>query len=103
MNANLAWHSILPQSEYSFMFVLPLSVKWIPFIRDLVKQFYMPVPVVELGILFISNVVLYLLYKPLGAHDPAVANGVAEVQEFNFAFILLILPFVWFGYSAPSK
>ena len=83
-----------------FMLVLPLAVKWIPFIRDLVKKLYIPVPVVELGILFTANVVLYLLYKPFGAHNPEVGNGIAEVQEFNFAFILLYLPFVWYGRSA---
>ncbi len=85
-----------------FMFLVPLAVKWIPFIRDLVKRFHLPVPVVELGILFISNVVLYLLYKPLGAHSADIGNGIAEVQEFNFAFILLFLPFVWYGWRTGN-
>ena len=79
----------------SFLFLLPLGVKFVPFIRNLVKRFYIPVPAIELGILFIINILLFKAFKPLRHSWDGAGRGLSEIEEFNFAFILFLVPFVW--------
>lgn len=81
----------------TFMLFLPLAVKFIPFVRNLVKRFHLPVPAMELGIMFVANVVLYLIFKPMASYDKEIARALSEVQELNFSIVLFFLPFVWFG------
>ncbi|MFT4665257.1 MAG: hypothetical protein ACI8YQ_001880 [Polaribacter sp.] len=79
----------------SFLFLLPLAVKFVPFIKNLVKRLYIPVPAIELGILFILNIILFKAFKPLRHGWDGAGRGLSEIEEFNFAFILFLVPFVW--------
>ncbi len=79
----------------SFLVLLPLSVRFISNVRNFVKKFYIPVPPIELGILFIINKLLFNAFKPLHVMYDGVGRGLSEIQEFNFAFILFMVPFVW--------
>jgi hypothetical protein len=79
----------------SFLFFLPLGVRFIPFIKDLAKRFYFPVPAIELGILFIVNILLFKAFKPWRFIYDGAGRGLSEIEEFNFAFILFMVPFVW--------
>lgn len=79
----------------SFLFLLPLGVKFVPFIRNLVKKLYIPVPAIEIGILFIVNILLFKAFKPLRDSWDGAGRGLSEIEEFNFAFILFLVPFVW--------
>ncbi len=79
----------------SFLFLLPLAVKFIPFVKNLVKKLYIPVPAIELGILFILNILLFKAFKPLRHGWDGAGRGLSEIEEFNFAFILFLVPFVW--------
>jgi len=81
----------------TFMLFLPLAYRFIPFVRNLVKRLHLPVPTMELGIMFVANVVLYLIFKPMAAYDKEIARALSEVQELNFSLVLFFLPFVWFG------
>lgn len=80
-----------------YLFIIPLIVKYIEPIKNLAKQFYFPVPKIELGILFILNILLFKACKPLSDGTTGMLRGLAEVEEFNFALILLMLPLIWFG------
>ncbi len=82
----------------AFMLFLPLTLKWLPFVRNWVKKLYLPIPVVELGIMFVANVVLYLLFKPFAQHHNKVSRALSEIQELNFAVVLFFLPLVWYGW-----
>ncbi len=86
-----------------FLFLLPLGVKFVPFIRDLAKRFYVPVPAIQLGILFILNILVYKAFKPLATGYHGIGRGLEEVEEFNFALILFLVPFVWFSFSTSLK
>ncbi|MFK7806629.1 MAG: hypothetical protein AB8F74_02400, partial [Saprospiraceae bacterium] len=87
-----------------FMLFLPLAVKFIPFVRNLVKKFHLPVPVMELGFMFVANVILYLIFKPI-AQDGGkiIGRALSEVQELNFSIVLFFLPFVWYGSRKVSE
>ncbi len=81
-----------------FMLFLPLSVRFIPFVKKLVKRIYLPVPVVELGFMFVANVILYLIFKPIAQGEgKVIGRALSEVQELNFSLVLFLLPFVWYG------
>ncbi|MFT4665258.1 MAG: hypothetical protein ACI8YQ_001881 [Polaribacter sp.] len=86
-----------------FMLFLPLTVKFVPFVRNLVKRFHLPVPVMELGFMFVANVVLYLIFKPIASYDKEIARALSEVQELNFSLVLFFLPFVWFGVGKVAE
>jgi hypothetical protein len=79
----------------SFSFLLPLGVRFAPFIKHAAKRFYLPVPAIELGILFILNIILFKAFKPWRDIYDGAGRGLSEIEEFNFAFILLMVPFVW--------
>jgi hypothetical protein len=80
-----------------YLFVLPLCVKYIPAIAILARRFYLPVPKIELGFMFLANVVLYSVFRPFGSHELLAGRAVSEVQEMNFALVLFFIPFVWYG------
>jgi len=86
-----------------FLFLLPLGVRFVPFIRDLAKRFYVPVPPIQIGILFILNILVYKAFKPLATGYRGIGRGLEELEEFNFALILFLVPFVWFSFSTNSK
>jgi len=85
----------------SYLFLLPLAVKFIDPIKNLANRLYLPVPKIELGILFILNIILFKAFKPFSDGTTGMLRGLAEVEEFNFALILLLLPLIWLG--MPSK
>ena len=84
-----------------YLFIIPLCVKFIEPIKNLTKRFYLPVPVIGLGILFILDVLLFKAFKPFSDGTTGMLRGLAEVEEFNFALILFMLPFIWLG--MPTK
>ena len=84
-----------------YLFFLPLAVKFIEPIRNLAKRLYVPVPKVDLGILFIINILFFKAFKPLTDGTTSMLRSLAEVEEFNFALILLMIPLLWYGF--PSK
>ena len=87
----------------SFLFLLPFSFKYIPFIKKLAERFYVPIPAIQLGVLFIMNVFLFKAFKPFAGDYRGAMRGLGEIEEFNFAVILFLLPFVWYGRSASPK
>ncbi len=84
-----------------YLFIIPLGVRVSKAFESLTKRFYLPVPMIELGILFILNILLFKGFKPFSDGTTAMLRGLAEVEEFNFALILFMLPFIWLG--LPSK
>ena len=86
-----------------FLFLLPLGVKYISFIRDLAKRFYVPVPNVQLGLMFILNIILFKAFKPFATDFRGHGRGLEEIEEFNFAVILFLIPFVWISLSKVFK
>jgi hypothetical protein len=80
-----------------YLFILPLCVNYIPAIATLAKRYYLPVPKIELGYMFLANVALYSIFKPFGSHELLVGRALSEVQEMNFALVLFFIPFVWYG------
>ncbi len=84
----------------SFLFLLPLANRYVPFVRNLVRKLYIPVPAIELGILFILNILIYRAFKPLATGYRGVGRGLGEVEEFNFALILFLVPLLWFGFES---
>ena len=85
----------------TYLFLLPLAVKYIGLFKNLAKRFYLPVPKIELGILFIIDILLFKAFKPLSDGTTGMLRGLAEVEEFNFALILVLLPLIWLG--SPFK
>jgi hypothetical protein len=78
-------------------------VKFVPLIRDLAKRFFLPVPDIQLGILFILNILVYKAFKPLSLEFRGHGRGLEEIEEFNFALILFLIPFVWLSFSKTPK
>jgi hypothetical protein len=87
----------------SFLFLLPLGVRFVPLIRDLTKRFYVPVPAIQIGVLFILNILVYKAFKPLATGYHGIGRGLEELEEFNFALILFLVPFVWLSFSTSPK
>jgi hypothetical protein len=84
-----------------YLFIIPLCVKFIEPIKSLTRRFYLPVPMIGLGILFILDILLFKAFKPFSDGTTGMLRGLAEVEEFNFAMILFMLPFIWLG--MPNK
>jgi hypothetical protein len=85
----------------TYLFLIPLGVRFSEIFKNLTRRFYLPVPLIELGILFIINILLFKAFKPFSDGTTGMLRGLAEVEEFNFALILFMLPFIWLG--MPSK
>ena len=87
----------------AYLFLLPLGVKFFAFIKNLARRFYLPVPDIQLGMLFIINVLLFKAFKPfaMGLENAPVGmgRGLGELEECNFAIILLFIPLIWFNFS----
>ncbi len=81
----------------TYLFLIPLGVRVSEAFRNLTRRFYLPVPMMELGILFILDVILFKAFKPFASEGTSMMRGLAEVEEFNFALILFMLPFIWIG------
>ena len=84
-----------------YLFITPLLVKYVEPIKNLARKLYLPVPKIELGLLFILNILLFKAFKPFSDGTTGMLRGLAEVEEFNFALILLMIPLIWIG--LPSK
>lgn len=85
----------------TFLFIIPICVRISEGFKNLTRRFYLPVPMVELGILFIINILLFKASKPFSDGTTSMLRGLGEVEEFNFALILFMLPFIWMG--MPGK
>jgi hypothetical protein len=99
-----AWFTAKKMFVYVFvmyLFIIPLLVKVSGAIKNLTNRFYLPVPMIELGILFILNILIFKAFKPLSDGTTGMLRGLAEVEEFNFALILFMLPLIWMG--MPTK
>lgn len=81
----------------TYLFLIPFAVRVSETFRTLTRRFYLPVPMMELGVLFILDVILFKAFKPFTDGTTAMMRGLAEVEEFNFALILFMLPFIWIG------
>lgn len=79
----------------SYLFFLPLTIKFSTSLKNLVGKIRLPVPPIELGILFILNILLFRAFKPFAADHNGLMRGLSEIEEMNFALILFMLPFVW--------
>lgn len=79
----------------TYLFLLPLGVKFIGFLKNLTDKLYLPIPDIGLGILFIINVLFFKFFKIFSNGEDPVMRGLGEIEEFNFALILFFLPFVW--------
>ena len=77
-----------------YLFILPLSVRYSDFIKRITKKLYLPIPAIELGVLFILTLLIFNVFKLVYSYE-RVGRRLSEVEEFNFALILLFLPFVW--------
>lgn len=81
----------------AYLFLLPLGVRLIGFVKKITQKLYMPVPDIGLGVLFIITVLFYKAFKPFANGEDSMLRGLAEVEELNFALILLFLPLIWFS------
>ena len=86
-----------------YLFILPLLNKYSEPVRQLIKRFYLPVPIIELGVLFILNVILFKAFKLIVNREELILDGLAEIEEFNFAVILFLIPFIWYGWPSRSS
>jgi hypothetical protein len=84
-----------------YLLILPFLVNVNELIRRLAKWFYLPVPVIELGYLFIMNLLIYRSFKFYFGYIKTV-RVMSEIEEFNFALILLFIPLIWFGLPRKS-
>jgi hypothetical protein len=85
-----------------FVYIFVLYLLLIPFLvnkselfRRIAKWFYLPIPSIQLGMLFLFNLLIYRGFKFSFGYIKTV-RVMAEIQEFNFALILLFIPFIWF-------
>jgi hypothetical protein len=83
-----------------YLFLVPFLVNKIELFRRIAKWIYLPIPKIELGYLFVLNLIIYNGFKWNFGYIKTV-RVMGEVEEFNFALILLFLPFIWF--RLPSK
>ena len=83
-----------------YLFLLPFLVNRSDLFRRLAKWFYLPIPLIGLGYLFVFNLVIYNIFKWNYGYIKTV-RVMGEVEEFNFALVLLLLPFIWL--KLPSK
>ena len=77
----------------SYLFLLPLLYR-MDWVKSLVDRFYIPVPLIQLGVLFLFNSLIFRLFKAYYGYDK-IGRSLSEVEEFNLALVLLFLPFVW--------
>jgi hypothetical protein len=78
-----------------YLFVLPIMTAYSEKIRRLVRRFYIPAPPFWIGIFFVANVLLYNLFKPFIFDNDLREKGLGELEEFNFSFLLFLLPLYW--------
>ncbi len=86
---------------FIYLFVIPFLDRNSDKISNLLKRFYIPIPPLWLGVLFIGNYALYRILRIFTDQDadPTIAHGLTEMQEFNFSIVLLLIPFTWFWVS----
>lgn len=86
---------------FIYLFVIPVLNKRFSRFEKLLQRFFIPVPPIWLGFLFIGNYILYRgirMYSDLNL-ESIMNSYITEMQEFNFSLILLLLPFSWFSLS----
>ena len=88
-------------SFLGYLLIVPLFSRYVKRIDKLLKQFYIPVPPLWLGVFFLGN---YLGYRIIRGINPwELQWGLTEVQEFNFAVLLLLLPLTWMGLNKYAR
>jgi hypothetical protein len=83
-----------------YLLIVPFLFKKSELFRRLAKTFYLPIPKIELGYLFVVNLIIYNAFKWHYGYIKTV-RVMGEVEEFNFALILLFLPLIWL--KLPTK
>lgn len=78
-----------------YLLLVPLFSRYVKPIDNLLKRFYIPIPPLWLGLFFMGNYVAYRVIRSINPWE--LQWGLTEVQEFNFALILLLLPLTWMG------
>ena len=92
-------------SFFAYLFIVPLMNRKFDYSRKLFKRFYIPIPPIWLGVLFVGNYLFYRIFRFFTDKylEPIMNSYITEMQEFNFSLILILLPFTWFGFSGRSN
>ena len=85
----------------SYLFLLPLLYK-LDWVKNLVDRFYIPVPLIHLGVLFLFNTLIFRMFKAYYGYDK-IGRSLSEIEEFNLALVLLFLPLMWFTFTKVSS
>ncbi len=78
-----------------YLLIIPLISRYVQPLDNLFKRFYIPIPPLWLGVFFVGNYLAYRLIRSIRPWE--LQWGLTEVQEFNFAVLLLLLPLSWLG------
>jgi hypothetical protein len=80
---------------FIYLLVVPFLKAYSSKMAGLFRKFYIPVPSIWLGLLFIGNYTLYRVFRIFVDQEMSqdINNGLTEIQEFNFSIILLLVPF----------
>jgi hypothetical protein len=84
-----------------YLLLVPLFSRYVKPVDKLLKTFYIPVPPLWLGVFFAGNYAAYRIIR--GINPWELQWGLTEVQEFNFALILLLFPLTWMGLSKYAR
>lgn len=81
----------------AYLLIIPLLYRKNGTFKELFDRWYIPVPALSLGILFVINYVIYRLLRLItdGRVEKVISHGLTEVQELHFSLVLLCLPFIW--------
>ena len=88
---------MLVVSFVSYLFLLPLLYK-IDWVKSIVDRFYIPVPLIQLGVLFLLNALIFRMFKLYYGYEKT-GRALSEIEEFNLALVLLFLPLVWWSWK----
>ena len=77
-----------------YLFVLPLFNTFSRGIRQLTKYFYIPVPPLWMGLLYVGNILLFMGLNRILSNNQMLKNGISEVEELNISFLLMLVPFL---------
>jgi len=78
-----------------YLFAIPLLSVLNDRVRKLLQRFYIPVPPIWLGIIFVANIFIFEICKAYLGDRKLRYGGISEVEEFNIALLLMLLPFVF--------
>jgi hypothetical protein len=81
---------------FSYCLILPIAIKYSLEIRKRISHFRLPVPPLWIGLLLLTNIIIYVIPMSFPSHWPYtryVNHAFLEIMESNLAFIFAVLAF----------